>query len=66
MIGGYVKLYDSEDTMSKFYKYKHNPFGPSIPKEFHGDFMPGKVDEIRLQNNQVEINFEKLPRDVMH
>ena len=27
-----------------------------IPKEFHGDFLPGKVDEIKLQNNQVEIN----------
>ena len=64
---GHVKLYDSEDTISKFYDYKTKPeLGPSIPEEFQGDFKPGKVDEIRLQDNQVEINFEKLPKDVAY
>ena len=29
---GYVKLYNSEDTISKFYKYAYSPLGPSIPK----------------------------------
>ena len=37
-----------------------------IPKEFHGKFIPDKVDEIRLQRRDVDINFERLPKDVLH
>ena len=59
---GQVKLYDNEDTISKFYDYRAKPEGGSIPKEF---YIPGKVDGIRLQNKQVDINFERLPEDVI-
>ena len=61
-----VKLYDSEDTISKFYNYTGKPEDKRIPKEFHGKFIPGKVDEIRLQRHDVDINFERLPKDVLH
>ena len=64
--GGYTKLYDNEDTISKFYDYTGRPEDKRIPKEFHGKFIPGKVDEIRLQRHDVDINFERLPEDVMH
>ena len=37
-----------------------------ISKEYYGKFIPGKVDEIRLQRHDVDINFDKLPEDVLH
>ena len=64
--GGYIKLYDNEDTISKFYDYRGKPEDKGIPKEFHGKFIPGKVNEIRLQRRDVDINFEPLPKDVLH
>ena len=63
---GFIKLYDNEGTISKFYDYEGKPEHRGIPKEYYGKFIPGKVDEIRLQRQDVDINFERLPKDVLH
>ena len=63
---GFIKLYDNENTISKFYDYAGKPEDERIPKEYYGKFIPGKVDEIRLQRHDVDINFDKLPEDVLH
>ena len=60
---GMVKLYDSEDTISKFYDYTGKPEDKGIPKEYYGKFIPNKVNEIRYQRHDVDINFERLPKD---
>ena len=63
---GFIKLYDNENTISKFYDYKGKPADWKIPKEYYGKFIPGKVNEIRSQRHDVDINFDKLPEDVLH
>jgi len=63
---GYIKLYGNENTISKFYDYRGKPEDKEIPKEYYGKFIPGKVDEIRSQRPDMDINLERLSKDVLY